>query len=123
MVQSCADLQALKLDVGTKAGNQMVALSRLSLGRRFLQSGILFERLMINLDTRPSLVELRQLVVVERQITRHQIERACRSVLVCEDLVGQKQWEVDFFKPNLRGLACWQIEFADCLVATALFIF
>src|ERR671924_213808 len=101
MVQPRADLQALELDVGAKAGKQMITLCDLSAGWRFLQPRILFERLMINLDARPSLVEFRHPVVVERQITRHQIERTSRTVLVCEDLFGQKEWEVDFFQPNL----------------------
>jgi len=59
--------------------NRWLRSRRLIAGGSFPQPGSLFERLMINLDAPSSLIEHRHPVVVERQITRDQIERACRT--------------------------------------------
>lgn len=123
MVDASSDLQAFKFDVRTKTGKEMVALRDLRTGRRFLKRSILFERFVISLDPVPFLIQRGDPIVIKRQIARRQIEGPRRSVLVCEDLFGEKKWKVYAFEPNLTGFAFWQVEFTDCLIATVLFIF
>src|SRR5206468_11562036 len=103
MDQSNTQSQAYQFDVCTQTGKEMVALGGWRSRRRFFERGILLERFVIDLDARPFLIELPQAVVRKRQIARHQIEDAHRSVFVCEDLFGQLQWKIHSFEPNPDG--------------------
>src|SRR5215470_8754188 len=123
MVDPSSDLQALKFDVSAKTGEEMVALRDLRTSRRFLKRSVLFERFVISLDSVPFLIQRGHPIVIKRHIARHQIKRSRRTVLVCEDLFGEKKWKVYIFEPNLTDLAFRQVEFTDCLIATVLSIF
>src|SRR5215468_8111999 len=103
MVDASSDLQALKSDVCAKTGEEMVALRDLRPCRRFLKRGVLFERFVIPLDSVPFLIQRGHPIVIKRHIARHQIKCPRRTVLVCEDLFGEKKWKVYIFEPNLTG--------------------
>lgn len=82
-----------------------------------------FYRLRLaDFDAPSFLKELRDAVITERQIARHQIAHARRTVFVFEDLFEEQNRERHLLQPNLTSRIRWQIEFADCHVRTALVV-
>ena len=101
----------------------MVGLSANGLGRRLFKGSILLQRFVEGFDVPPFAVDSRDLVASEVGLTAHQILNAATAIFVCEDLLDQRQWEIDPFEVNLLHDIRFQCQTVQPHITTLLFIF
>jgi len=73
MVELGRALEQFQFDVATDRGEKVVGLGRHRVGGRFLQTGILLQRLVIRLDVPPCALERHHLVGGHGGVAGHQI--------------------------------------------------
>ena len=101
MVHLCFNFEHLQFDKAAQRGKEMVALCGFGLRWGFRQRDVLFQRLVVTLDSPAFLVACRDVVEGKCGITCNQIKNANTSIFVCEDLAHHQEWkrnsfEVDF---------------------------
>jgi ISXO2-like transposase domain len=95
MVQTGRLGEQLQLDISAESSKQAVSLRSDGLRGRVFERSVLLQRFMERFDIPPFAVDRRDLVAGEGGLTGHQIVDAARAVFVGEDLLDQRQREID----------------------------
>jgi hypothetical protein len=99
----------------------MIGLSRDSLGRRFFQGSVLFERFMIGFHVPSFAIESGHLVGGQGRIAGHEILNSGAGVFVCEDLLGEQEREIDTFKVDFQNRIPFECQLVEAYLLTVTF--
>ena len=106
MIELGLHFQHLQFDEAAQGSKEVIALCGLGLRWRFLQRDILFQRFVVTLHLPAFVIACGEIVKTQRGIAAHQIGYAVAAIFVCEDLLGEKEWEVHAFKVDfLSGVS------------------
>ena len=92
-------------------------------GRRFSHRRILLERVVVLFNSPPSLVDCRELGLVQARIAADQISHALRPVFVGKDLSGYQHHRLERAQPDAQGLLIGKSKSIEGLKLAVLFGF
>jgi len=100
----------------------MVGLGANGSRRRLFERSVLLQGLVERFDVPPFAVDVHDLAAGEVGLTAHQILDAGAPVFVCEDLLDQRQREINTFQVDLPCDTRFQCQPIDAHITTLLFI-